>query len=56
MIVSLFDWSGEKIHTLQLPTANPTGIIIWRGRYFRLDNGRYIESSVMHAGNVMHAG
>jgi hypothetical protein len=48
--MNLFDKEGHIVHkTLPFEGAMVPGIIVWQGRYFRLDAGRYIESTVHHA-------
>jgi hypothetical protein len=46
----LFDKDGNLVHTtVPFEGALTPGIIIWQGRYFRLDAGRYVESGVHYA-------
>ena len=48
MSVTLFDFNGEKVHVATIPSLQiGVGVILWAGRYFRLDNGRYIESTAI---------
>lgn len=40
--VQLFDLTGNYVTTVQLPHGH--AVVIWAGRYFYLNSGRYVET------------
>jgi hypothetical protein len=46
--VQLFTPAGEYVTTITAPMDQPgsflPGVVIWGGRYFRLESGRYVET------------
>ena len=49
--MKLFDKDGKVVHEIKadFPGLLTPGVIIWQGRFFRLDAGRYVESNVHYA-------
>ena len=44
---NLFGTGGAVVAQIELPNPLP-GIVIWRGLYFHLENGRYVQATVWH--------
>lgn len=47
MKVTLFKKNGEVVDQIVVGNPNP-GIVVYKGLFFRLENGRYVESTVWH--------
>lgn len=47
--VHLFNTDGASVVQVDVPSLAPPGIVIWKGMAFRLEQGRYVFSTVYHA-------